>query len=217
MAAATLSDDEAAWLFEFFSTPGPGRELRPVRKGAVLFKKGAEVKEIFFIMRGEFKMNAISPQGKLRREIYGPQDWLEWGSLTADLRAHSDTAVAAVDSEVVAFPLTTFRKLREDHPPLNDLFVIGMARHIATINDVAADRRLARELLKWFDGKDVDVLAIEISPTRLAELISVTRQTVHTHINRFRASGLVTKTGVDAYLLHKEPLQQFLANGKHRR
>jgi DNA-binding MarR family transcriptional regulator len=58
----------------------------------------------------------------------------------------------------------------------------------------SADWRLARALLANFDPKpDAILLRREAAPSKLAELIGVSRTHVHRLINQFQLAGLMTR------------------------
>ncbi len=190
--------------------------MRHVRKGELLFRKGDEVTRIYFVAKGQVRVNAMQEGKTALHEIRGPRSWLAEDAMSGR-RYHRYTVVAATGSDVVAFACATFCKMLEDNPVLNAAFMIGMANHLDTMHAALddylfnpADKRAARMFLSMFVGS-ADVLPLEMTPTRLGELIGATRQTAHTIINRFRAKGMMVKKGQELYHLHKGPLQTFLA------
>jgi CRP-like cAMP-binding protein len=73
-----------------------------------------------------------------------------------------------------------------------------------------ADKRLANSLLAMFGNRDVQTITIDATPTRLAEQIGATRQTVHRIIPLFLAKGILTKRGTERYNVYRGPLELFL-------
>ena len=189
-----------------------------LRKGDPLFRKWTKVTHIYFVMRGQIKVDATSANGKSAlHETCNPLSWLDEGALD-NLRIHNHDATASADSDVIAFEVATFRQLLMANPILADVFITGMARHINIMKDVlddqlfnAADKRLGRALLALFpDGRDT--LTLTTTPTRLAEMISVTRTTANRVIEKFKNAGILKKKE-DHYVVHRKPLQVFLLSG----
>ncbi|MCA1452810.1 Crp/Fnr family transcriptional regulator [Bradyrhizobium sp. BRP22] len=212
------TDDQVAWLREFLSSPGPGREILHLQRNRTLFRQGDEVARIYFVLHGQIRVNATRDGKTALHEVRGRLSWLAEDAL-AGRAIHRHTAIATMDSDVVAFSRATFQKLLADHAALNDMFVIGMASHLDMMHEAldehrfgAADKRLARAFLNMFIGKDVEEQEVKISPTKLGELIGNSRQTVHRIINAFLDMGLLTKPGEEIYHLRKKKLEQFLAS-----
>ena len=59
----TLSDDQVAWLREFFASQGPGRQTLHVRKGRDAVRKGRQRGATFFVLRGQIRIDAMQ-EGK---------------------------------------------------------------------------------------------------------------------------------------------------------
>jgi CRP-like cAMP-binding protein len=213
-----ISDEQVAWLTEkIIKSDGPGWKIAHVRADETFFKKGETVTRIGFVLKGQIRVDAMRGGKTATHEILGPQSTMGESAIGGGIRVHRHTAVATKDSDVLVFPLATLPKLLEDLPPLRDIIRIGMANHLDALHDAledyqlnSAEDRLARVFLEHFIGKhDVDVLHIKTTPTRLAERIGRTRQTV-TNIVKKKFRHAVQHERKDLYVVHKKRLEAFL-------
>jgi CRP-like cAMP-binding protein len=211
MTTTMLTKEERlAWLKDFFSSEGPGRKLRRLRKGETLFKKGTEAKYVYMIQQGEIIL--VAPDSR-SPEICHPNYWLfeahELG------HCYLQSASALTDCAVMAFEVETFSAMLREHPILHDKFLRDAAlRVMAKNSDLPAAKRLASELLLLCDGKD----AIEAGPKWIAEAMGISRQRADKILNEFVDDGLLKKLRSGVYLLNKEALEKFARsrNGDHR-
>jgi CRP-like cAMP-binding protein len=217
-----LTEEEQSWITDFGLAKGPGRKLVQLRGGERLFEKGSPVSDIFFILDGQIEVLASFTDGRVGiHEIGNRHCWLDAEALN-DLPVHEHTAVATTQTRLLAFALTTFHQLLDDHPVLRRMFVSGVVKQYhergVALDDhlfSSAPVRLARVLMELFRGKPGD--AINVTPTQawFGEAIGVSRQTVNLTMKTFLARGIVTKEPGKPYRyrIHKGPLENYL-NGK---
>jgi CRP-like cAMP-binding protein len=205
MGRSTLTDDERAWLMEFLSNSGPGRDLIHLRQGDTLYRKGTAAKYVYMVQRGQIRL--VAADNHRTQEIVGPNRWLfeshELGHV------YLGSAIALTDAGLIAFKAEGFLAMLREHPALHVKFLEDTAERVAEKNNTLdpANKRLARLFNSWCSGKDK---AIITSPLRFAELIGTTRQTTTRIIKEFEAAGLMTKVGKDRHMLHGAALEQFL-------
>jgi CRP-like cAMP-binding protein len=217
-----LTEEEQLWITDFGLAKGPGRKLVQLRSGERLFEKGSSVSNIFFILDGQIEVLATFTDGRVGiHEIGNRHGWLDAEALN-DLPIHEHTATATTQSKLLAFELTTFHQLLDDHPVLRRLFVCGVAKQYhergMALDDhlfSSAPVRLARVLNDLFSGKLAD--AINVTPTQawFAEAIGVSRQTINQHMKTFLERGIMTKEPGKPYRIHKGPLEEYL-NGNRK-
>jgi CRP-like cAMP-binding protein len=197
------------WVKEFFSSEGPGRKLRRLKRGDLLFKRGSDAKYVYMIQQGEISLTAPHIRAP---EICHPNYWLFEGAHELG-HVHLTSAIALTDCAVIAFEAEMFNALLAEYPILQHKFLQDMANRVneKSNNLGPADQRLARALLLLCNGKQV---AIQTTPQRLSELIGTSRQTADKLLNRFVTEGLVKKLRSDLYLPDIEALEKFARTRK---
>jgi CRP-like cAMP-binding protein len=214
-----MKDQIIAWAREYFSSDGPGRKIQHIRKDEMLFRKGEEAAWLYRVLAGQVKLVTTSVLGKTAtHEVCGPRRWLFEGAVDSQhLYMHS--AVAMTDSSVMAFERRQFCALLADHQYLAVTLSLDLALQLEGVRNsldaqmlTPADRRLAHWFLGRFENDVVRVLPIEMTPTRIGELISSTRQHAHRIIDKFLELGILTKRDSDRYLVHKGALEKFLTD-----
>jgi len=197
--------DDRAWLIKFLSSSGPGRTLLHLRKGDTLFRKGTDADEVYMVQSGQIGLIDHSRT----QEICGPNRWL-FESAHELGHVFLQTAVALQDSGVMAFRSDMFLALLTEHPALQAKFLEDMAERITEKNNSndPAGKRLARQLLGMVGNKDV--MMVETTPTRLGELIGISRQRVDKILKAFGRAGMVVKVSTTKYRLHRVPIQRYL-------
>lgn len=211
-------DDRArklAWVQEFLATSGQGTQIIRLKKHQALFSKGDKAEWVYWVISGQLKVTATSPQGKIAvHELAGPNRWLAEFAMNG-FRFHVHTAVATQETLVTAIrPDAMFALLRQ-YPDFNVFFLKKLANHLFTqgadLDDQlfnSADKRLARLLLAIIFHSKCETLKVEMTPTEMSELIGATRQTVHRILATFTKVGIITRKDRNLYL-HRQQLHDF--------
>ena len=107
-------------------------ETRHIVAGEKLFSLGEASNEIFFIVRGEVRIDILMPDGRQHHMATHHQgDFIgEMGFL--DGRARADFAVAVTDVEVMVLTREKFDLLADNHRRLGSLFMLEIARVLAS-------------------------------------------------------------------------------------
>jgi len=107
-------------------------ETRHIVAGEKLFSLGEASNEIFFIVRGEVRIDILMPDGRQHHMATHHQgDFVgEMGFL--DGRARADFAVAVTDVEVMVLTREKFDLLADNHRRLGSLFMLEIARVLAS-------------------------------------------------------------------------------------
>jgi CRP-like cAMP-binding protein len=204
----TATDQEKAWLAEFFSTSSlPERRLRQLRKGERLFRKGDKADHVIVVLNGYVKLVFAGNT----QEVLPPNRWLFEHAHVSHVYLQS--AFALTDCTVIAFEPEYLAAMRREHPALERKFLADMADRMAEKNQSLepANRRLARRLLQMSNGKDK---VIEAGPQQLGDLIGASRQMVDQIMRRFDRAGLVKKLRRGGYHVNKAALERFLEPGE---
>ena len=206
---------QSEWVQEFLATPGQGKHIIHLKREQALFLKGAKAERVYWIIKGQLKVTATSPKGKLAvHELAGPNRWLAEGVMNG-LRVHVHTAVATQETDVTAIPPEALFDLLRQYPDFNVIFVKNLASHLflqgAELDAQlfnSADKRLARLLLTIVLHSEREPLKVEMTPTEMSELIGASRQTVHRILAAFTKAGIITRKNRKLHL-HRQQLQDF--------
>jgi CRP/FNR family transcriptional regulator, cyclic AMP receptor protein len=214
-----MSPDDLAnkleWVQEFLSTPGQGKRIIRLKKHQILFSKGDKAEWVYWVISGQLKVTATSPQGKIAvHELAGANRWIAEFAMIGS-RVHVHTAVATQDTDVTAIAPNAMFDFVHQYPDFNVFFLKHLANHLFTqgadLDDQlfnSADKRLARLLLAIIMHSKCETLKVEMTPTEMSELIGATRQTVHRILATFTRVGIITRKDRTLYL-HRERLHEF--------
>lgn len=171
------------WVQAFLATPGQGKQIIRLKKHQVLFSKGDKAEWVYWVISGQLKVTATSPQGKIAvHELAGPNRWIAEFAMNGFL-VHVHTAVAMQETLVTAITPDAMFDLLRQYPDFNVFFLKKLANHLfrqgADLDDQlfnSADKRLAQLLLAIILHSKCEMLKVEMTPTEMSELIGATRQ-----------------------------------------
>jgi len=194
----TLEEEgRLAALRELLSSPGPGRRIIHVKRGSVAMTKGSRALHYHMVLLGKINRVATSGDRTVTIEVCGPNHWIY-----EEARQHGEyqfSAVASLDSDLIAIDSKAFELLVQEHPALFPKFMddtakqsLGRLRAICDQLLNSADRRLARALLDYFDPQDTEK-KVETTPKRLADEVGTTRQNITRILHQFSDRTMLTK------------------------
>lgn len=199
---------------ELASIAQDGR-IRRLRRGAYLFRQGAQATSLYILVAGSIKMTQLTPEGhQVLLRVASPGETI--GAIAAVGGArYPATAQAAEDCRLLAWDSASLLALRERFPHLAINALRFMSRHVQEFQDRCrelaterVERRVARALLRLAGqaGRRVeDGILIDLALTRqdLAEMTGTTRYTISRMMSEWEQQGLV-KAG-RARVLIKQP------------
>jgi len=97
------------------------------RAGETIFQQGDPPSHIYIILTGRVKIITEVEQTPLELVEYGEGHC--FGETAAiGILAHSATALAVVDTELIVLPISTLRELAHEAPPLFGMLMFNLAR-----------------------------------------------------------------------------------------
>jgi CRP/FNR family transcriptional regulator, cyclic AMP receptor protein len=183
------------------------------KSGTVLFREGQEVRGVYLVRTGSVKLSVSSAQGKvIVLRVARPGDWV---GLSSALKNHPQESSAETisQSRLTFLSLSAFTAAMATRSEFNQS-VLAALNHdlletIALIRMVllskSAEEKLARLLIKWCDDSGVrepDGIRIEHTFTQyqIAEMISVSRETVTRILSDFSRRGVI-RLESDSFLI----------------
>jgi len=193
---AALDDASAASL----RTSMTGVKLS---RGQVLFKEGDAGDRLFVVVDGKLKLGTTSSDGRENLlSILGPGDM--FGELSLfDPGPRTATAVAVVDSKLLALANDQVIGWVKEHPQVSLQLLGRLAQRLRKANDVLSDLvfadvpgRVAKaiiELGERFGTQKPDGLHVnhDLTQEELAQLVGASRETVNKALADFATRGWV--------------------------
>lgn len=179
-------------------------QLHRVPKNSPLFEEGAEAHSFFVLVEGHLRVVRLTIEGEqvLMRYI-APGEIC--GIATAIGRTtYPATAIAAVDSTLLAWPSTAWARLSKAYPTLGSqtLRVVGSRlqdtqNRVIEMSTQEVERRVAHALLRLVRqaGRKVEQgieIAFPISRQDVAEMTGTTLHTVSRILSAWEGEGLVS-------------------------
>jgi len=176
----------------------PGEEVRRLlsvarrrtfRKGEVVFHRGDPADSLHLISKGRFKVQVMTPLGdEATIAIRGPGDSFGEMAIVGAGAKRSATVEALEEAETFSVVEGEFRRLRREHPGVDQLLIDFLANEVRMLNErllealyVPADRRVLRrlaELAALYGSGDGEVV-IPLTQEELAGLTGTSRSTVN--------------------------------------
>ena len=100
------------------------------RKGSCIFKKGDEPTHIYIVKKGRVDLRITDQEVVLHKKELGVGECFGEASLMS-MHAHTATAVAAEDTEIIVLSRHALNQLRHEDPALFSLLLINIARELA--------------------------------------------------------------------------------------
>jgi CRP-like cAMP-binding protein len=187
----------------------PGEEVRRLlsvarrrsfRKGEVVFHRGDPADSLHLISKGRFKVTVMTPLGEPATiAIRGPGDSFGEMAIVGEGAKRSATVEALEEAETFCVVESEFRRLRKQHPGVDQLLIDFLANEVRMLNErllealyVPADRRVVRRLaeLAHLYGGDGPAV-IPLTQEELAGLAGTSRATVNQVLNGLQDKGTV--------------------------
>ncbi len=210
------------WIFEGVE-PGELDRLeqitgsRELRRGEILFAKGAPGEQLFGVMRGRLKISASGPGGK--GVVFGFAEPGEvFGEIALlDAQPRSATIEAIEPTQLLTLRRHDFLSFLESHPRVAIRLAQVLAGRVRRLSGQMEDAvllplpaRLARQLLRLAGvyGRGTASgtrIELKLPQQRLGELVGASRESVNKLMRQWTQEGLirvdqriVTLTDVDA-------------------
>lgn len=180
-------------------------EARSVRyaKGMSVFDQGADADRFFLLLHGHLRVEKTTPQGQQSVVRYVSAGELFGVAQAMSLRRYPATAVAAVDSIVLAWPSSSWNRLTAKYPALasSALQTVGgrlqdTQARVMEMSNEQVEPRVAHTLLRLAKqaGRKVDrgvEIDFPISRQDVAEMTGTTLHTVSRILSAWEQQGLV--------------------------
>lgn len=188
----------------------PGEEVRRLltvarrrsfRKGEVVFHQGDAADSLHLISKGKFAVRVTTPLGEQATIAIRAQgdSFGEMAIVGRDAK-RSATIEALEEAETFCVGEDEFRRLRREHPLVDQLLIDFLADEVRMLNArllealyVPVDRRVLRrlaELARLYADGDGEVV-IPLTQEELAGLAGATRATVNQVLQAQQEQGLV--------------------------
>ena len=181
------------------------REARPVRvpKDAAVFDQGAEAQSFFVLLHGHLRVEKTAPDGHTIVVRYVSPGELFGVAQALALKTYPATAMAAVDSLVLAWPSALWSQLITRFPGLGAqaLQTVGgrlqeTQARVMEMSSQQAEQRIARALLRLAKqaGRKTDAgieIDFPISRQDVAQMTGTTLHTVSRTLSAWEQRGLV--------------------------
>lgn len=194
------------------SVPGPERERllagarrRRFVRGEHLVHEGDPADSLHLVAAGRLAVRASTPDGDSAiLNVLGPGTYFGELALLPSEKppVRSASVVALEPAETLVLSASTFLTLREDHPGVERLLTVLLARRVEELSDrlvealyVGLDRRLHRRLVGLCDvygaGDAAGPVRIPLTQSDLADLVGGARPSVNQVLRRLEDRGVV--------------------------
>jgi CRP-like cAMP-binding protein len=174
---------------------------RTFRRGEVVFHRGDPADSLHLIVKGRFKVEVKTPLGESATiALRGPGDSFGEMAIVGAGAKRSATIEALEEAETFCVLESEFRRLRREHPGVDQLLIEFLANEVRMLNErllealyVPADRRVRRrlvELARLYGGGDGEVV-IPLTQEQLAGMAGTSRATVNQVLRALEQSGAV--------------------------
>ncbi|HXP75552.1 MAG TPA: Crp/Fnr family transcriptional regulator [Stellaceae bacterium] len=176
---------------------------RRVPKGGTAFDEGSDATALFVLVSGHMKAVKTTPSGQQAVvHFINPNDFFGCVALMG-YPAYPATAVAVVDSVVLAWDITVLKQLMATHPQIAANALPGLGdrlrdahKQFLELSTERVERRVAHALLRLVRhaGKKVDGgVEIDFPVTRqeIAEMIGTTLHTVSRVLSAWESQGIL--------------------------
>jgi CRP-like cAMP-binding protein len=174
---------------------------RRFRKGEVVFHRGDPADSLHLISAGRFKVQVLTPLGEPATiAIRGPGDSFGEMAIVGEGTKRAATVEALEDAETFCVVDGEFRRLRREHPGVDQLVIEFLANEVRMLNErllealyVSVERRVLRRLveLSALYGVGDGGVVIPLTQEELAGLAGTTRATVNQVLRAEQERGTV--------------------------
>ncbi len=191
------------------------RKARSLRKKQDIYREGDEPTRVYFVKAGRVKTVKTTDGGKeLITGIYGPGEFFGYLPLL-ERTAHSDSAVAVDDSELVYIPKDDFALLLLRDPKVGEQFIRLLAGRVSereqqllamAYNSIR--RRVADILLRLHDQATLPDASIQLSREDMAAMVGTAPESLTRTLSEFKQDGLIELTPRTIRVLEPEKLRR---------
>ena len=174
---------------------------RTFRKGEVVFHRGDPADSLHLVVKGRFKVQVMTPLGEPATiAVRGSGDSFGEMAIVGEGAKRSATVEALEDAETFCVLESEFRRLRREHPGVDQLLIEFLANEVRMLNErllealyVPADKRVVRRLVELADlyGTGDGEVVIPLTQEELAGLASTSRATVNQVLRSLQDKGVV--------------------------
>jgi CRP/FNR family transcriptional regulator, cyclic AMP receptor protein len=172
---------------------------RRFSRNEVVFHREDPADSLHLVSKGRFAIRIMTPLGDtVTIGMRGPGDSFGEMALVAEGAKRSATVEALEEAETFAVYLAEFRRLRKEHPSVDDVLIAFLAGEVRRQNElllealyVPVERRVLRrlaELSALYAGRDS---VIPLTQEQLAELAGTSRATVNRVLRDEQERGTV--------------------------
>jgi CRP-like cAMP-binding protein/ActR/RegA family two-component response regulator len=190
------------------------RKLYALRKKQDIYLEGDEPTRVYFVQSGRVKTVKTTNGGKeLITGFYGPGEFFGYLPLLQHT-AHSDSAVAVDDSDLVYIPKDDFTQLLLRNPEVGQRFIRLLAGRVSERETQllgmaysSIRRRVADTLLRLHEQAGPEG-SIQLSRDDMAALVGTAPETLIRTLSEFKADGLIELTPKNVRVLAPEKLRR---------
>jgi CRP/FNR family cyclic AMP-dependent transcriptional regulator len=174
---------------------------RTFRKGEVVFHRGDPADSLHLIVKGRFKVQVMTPLGEpATLAVRGQGDSFGEMAIVGEGAKRSATVEALEEAETFCAVESEFRRLRKEHPSVDQLLIEFLANEVRMLNErllealyVPADKRVLRRLveLATLYGTGDSEVVIPLTQEELAGLAGTSRATVNQVLRTLEDKGKV--------------------------
>jgi CRP/FNR family cyclic AMP-dependent transcriptional regulator len=192
-------------------------------KGAILTRAGEHSDYVVYLRSGHVKSCTQDPRAVFG--LHGPGSMIgELAPLTGEPRSADLVALTPID--VLHIPGDVFLKLLQSNPRIHLALTRRLAKRVRELGEVqeesflTSERRLARAILRIIDagigsaGRN-GLTIVGFSQSDLADLASISRESVSAVLKQFKARGTVS-TGRERFIIHDTHAIEALAMRRDR-
>ena len=192
------------------------RKAHAVRKKQDIYLEGDEPSRVYFVQAGRVKTVRTTDAGKeLITGLYGPGEFFGYLPLLENT-AHSDSAVAVDDAELVYIPKDDFLQLLGRNPEVGQQFIRLLAGRVSEREQQllamaysSIRRRVADTLLRMHEqASSTPEAAIQLSRDDMAALVGTAPESLIRTLSEFRQDGLIELTPKNIRVLQPEKLRR---------
>ncbi|HZT46229.1 MAG TPA: Crp/Fnr family transcriptional regulator [Gaiellaceae bacterium] len=191
---------------------------RRFSRGEVVFHQDDPAESVHLIAKGRFAIRSITPVGDVATiAVRGPGECFGELALVDDYAHRVATVAALEEGETFVLLHTEFRRLRGEHPRVEDALVRFLVNEVRTLNMrllealfLPVERRVRRrlvELARLYPSADGGTL-ITLTQEVIAELAGASRATVNQVLREEEKRGTLELTRGSTRIIDLESLEQ---------
>jgi CRP/FNR family transcriptional regulator len=191
------------------------------KKGEIICKQGAFASHILFMQKGLAKVFLDDGVNSLVLKIIPDKNFLGLASVSEELNTFRYSAIAYIDSEIKQIDINVFRKLLNQNPNFSKEVI-----DILSANSVQIYGRFFCLTHKQSYGRMADIILclsekifknnefeLPLSRKDLAELTSMSPETVIRLLKKFKQEGMIDITGKNFKIIDYNRLKRISETG----